>query len=265
MDIACFIPLHFNYQDSGPLALPRTDWHCNDTCLLVDSSSTALSSKPNNKRNIYQTSSFESSHNKRQCHPDMLPRRRSSTNTRPAAATRRRASQQQDNDSSLSQQSRRRRSVQNHHYQQHQPQQSLSSTPSSSSMPSSVVQQDVSAVSSIEDDLHHLQDEWATIDIVFHSLRNAFTTHPVETATEEHLDEVDRELSIAYDDIKAQVRHLERSLRRLDNEISTFRPPQAPTTSTNTNTPSTTSIVPENPTTSRADDRHHHHNQNLEG
>ncbi|KAI7849379.1 hypothetical protein BDC45DRAFT_540106 [Circinella umbellata] len=263
MDIACFIPLHFNYQDSGPLALPRTDWHCNDTCLLVDSSSTALSSKPNNKRNIYQTSSFELSHSKRQRRPDMLPRRRSSTNIRPAAATRRRASQQQGNDSSSSQQSRRRRSVQNHHYQQHQPQQSSSTTPSSY-MPSSVIQQDVSVVSSIEDDLHHLQDEWATIDIVFHSLRDAFTNHPVETATEEHLDEVDRELSIAYDDIKAQVRHLERSLRRLDNEISTFRPPQTPATSTNT--PSTTAIVPENPTTSRADDRHHHHyNQNLEG
>ena len=246
MDIACFIPLHLHYQNPGPLALPRTDWHCNDTYLLVDSSSTILPSKTSKKRNIYQTSSFELSRNKRQRHQDMLPRRRSSTTTRSAAVARRRPSQQQNDDSSLSQQSRRRLSIQNSY--QHQPQQeSSSTTPSFSSVASSIFQQDVSAVSSIEDDLHHLRDEWATIDIVFHSVRNAFTIHPLETATEEHLDEVDRELSIAYDDLKAQVRHLERSLRRLDSEISTFRPSQTPAI-TVTTTPSTTTIVSESPT-----------------
>ncbi|KAI8335867.1 hypothetical protein BC941DRAFT_471834 [Chlamydoabsidia padenii] len=71
----------------------------------------------------------------------------------------------------------------------------------------------------LQNTLDYLQDEWATIDIVLTSLRNAFTVYPEKLSSEEYLDEIDREQSIAYDDLMAQVRSLDRSLKRLDIKI----------------------------------------------
>lgn len=99
----------------------------------------------------------------------------------------------------------------------------VSSTSSTSGTSRRAAATPEATVSAIEDDLHHLQDEWATIDIVLNSLRTAFPVEPAETASEERLDERDRELSIAYDDLMAQVRHLDRSLRRLDAELNILR------------------------------------------
>jgi hypothetical protein len=87
-----------------------------------------------------------------------------------------------------------------------------------------------------QNDLDHLFYEWNTIHIVLESIRNAFTIK--ETVTEEHLDEVDRELSIAYDDLMAQVRHLERQLKRMTIEVNqkliTNATPQQPSPATPT-------------------------------
>ncbi|CAO3583613.1 unnamed protein product [Absidia cylindrospora] len=71
----------------------------------------------------------------------------------------------------------------------------------------------------LQDTLDYLHDEWATIDIVLQSLKTAFTIHPSKMTTEEYLDDIDRELSIAYDDLMAQVRSLDRNLKRLDTKI----------------------------------------------
>ncbi|KAF7723226.1 hypothetical protein EC973_002164 [Apophysomyces ossiformis] len=81
----------------------------------------------------------------------------------------------------------------------------------------------VASVNRLQDNLDFLLDEWTHIDIVLNSVRNAFPVQPLESSSEEHLDEVDRELSIAYDDLMAQVRHLDRSLRRLDTEMDSLR------------------------------------------
>lgn len=77
---------------------------------------------------------------------------------------------------------------------------------------------------SLEEDLQHLQDEYATIEIILNSLRNAYPIRPIDNASEELLDEMDRELSVAYDDVKAQVRQLARSINRLEEEIVLFLP-----------------------------------------
>ncbi|KAJ8657106.1 hypothetical protein O0I10_007186 [Lichtheimia ornata] len=86
------------------------------------------------------------------------------------------------------------------------------------------IPEDMATVTGIEEDLQHLQDEWASIEIVFNSIRNAFPVQSLKNAPEELLDEVDRELSIAYDDLKAQVRHLTRNLQRLETDLAPFRP-----------------------------------------
>jgi enoyl-[acyl-carrier-protein] reductase (NADH) len=74
-------------------------------------------------------------------------------------------------------------------------------------------------ITQLQNTLDYLQDEWATIDIVLHSLKSAFTIHPAKMTTEEYLDEIDREMSIAFDDLMAQVRSLDRNLKRLDTKI----------------------------------------------
>jgi chromosome segregation ATPase len=78
--------------------------------------------------------------------------------------------------------------------------------------------QQISTIDHYLNEIDHLFYEWNTIDIVLESIRNAFTIK--ENLTEEHLDEIDRELSIAYDDLMSQVRHLERRLKRMSNEIN---------------------------------------------
>ncbi|KAI9310185.1 hypothetical protein BX666DRAFT_2011039 [Dichotomocladium elegans] len=110
------------------------------------------------------------------------------------------------------------------HHQEQQQQQQQQQQQKSQSTSSPPVPQEMATVNGIEDDLHHLQDEWASIEIVLKSLQNAYSVRPLENAPEQLLDDVDRELSIAYDELKAQVRHLARSLQRLDKKIEPFRP-----------------------------------------
>ncbi|GAB5592314.1 hypothetical protein Unana1_07214 [Umbelopsis nana] len=76
------------------------------------------------------------------------------------------------------------------------------------------------AVSALESDLGYLQDSWASIHIVLDSLQNAFLVTPVEGASEQQLDELDRELGTAYDDLMIQVRQLDRALKQLDRKIN---------------------------------------------
>ncbi|KAI8641889.1 hypothetical protein BD408DRAFT_417280 [Parasitella parasitica] len=73
------------------------------------------------------------------------------------------------------------------------------------------------AIDKFQNDLDHLFYEWNTINIVLESTRNAFTVN--ENSSEEHLDQVDKELSIAYDDLMAQVRHLDRRLNKMTLEV----------------------------------------------
>ncbi|KAI8338449.1 hypothetical protein BC941DRAFT_469558 [Chlamydoabsidia padenii] len=81
----------------------------------------------------------------------------------------------------------------------------------------------INYIRQLEDSLDHLHNEWTAIDIVLNSLKTAFPAHPSIVATEDYLDKVDREMSFAYDDLMAQVRSLDRSLRRLDNKIKSCR------------------------------------------
>ncbi|KAI8376216.1 uncharacterized protein BYT42DRAFT_573801 [Radiomyces spectabilis] len=74
--------------------------------------------------------------------------------------------------------------------------------------------------------LDHLRDEWTSINILLHSLKNVYTVYPLDS--EDQLDDVDRELSIAHDDLMAQVRSLDRNLKRINMELGSlscqFRP-----------------------------------------
>ena len=107
------------------------------------------------------------------------------------------------------------------------------------------IPEDMATVTGIEEDLQHLQDEWASIEIVFNSIRNAFPVQSLKNAPEELLDEVDRELSIAYDDLKAQVRHLTRNLQRLETNLAPFRPlkKEAATFVSPASNPSTPAVI----------------------
>ncbi|CAM0142353.1 unnamed protein product [Umbelopsis sp. WA50703] len=78
----------------------------------------------------------------------------------------------------------------------------------------------IEEITVLENDLGYLQDSWASIHIVLDSLKNAFLVTPFEGANEQQLDELDRELGIAYDDLMIQVRQLDRSLKQLDGKIS---------------------------------------------
>lgn len=62
--------------------------------------------------------------------------------------------------------------------------------------------------------LDDLQTDRASMEIVFTSLRNAFLIDPSA-----QVEEVDKEICRAYDDLMAQVRQLDRSLKRLDKNI----------------------------------------------
>lgn len=78
----------------------------------------------------------------------------------------------------------------------------------------------INEITVLENDLGYLQDSWASIHIVLDSLKNAFLVTPFEGANEQQLDELDRELGIAYDDLMIQVRQLDRALKQLDGKIS---------------------------------------------
>lgn len=74
------------------------------------------------------------------------------------------------------------------------------------------------AIDKFQNDLDHLFYEWNAIHIVLESIRNAFTVNQ-DSSSEEYLDQVDKELSIAYDDLMAQVRHLDRRLNKMSLEV----------------------------------------------
>ncbi|CAO3616102.1 unnamed protein product [Mucor hiemalis] len=66
----------------------------------------------------------------------------------------------------------------------------------------------------LQDHLDNLQSNGASMEIVFTSLKNAFLIYPTV-----EVEEVDKEICRAYDDLMAQVRQLDRSLKRLDKSI----------------------------------------------
>ncbi|CAO3623771.1 unnamed protein product [Mucor fragilis] len=91
-------------------------------------------------------------------------------------------------------------------------------------------QETCNAIDKFQNDLDHLFYEWNAIHIVLESVRNAFTVNQ-DSSSEEYLDQVDKELSIAYDDLMAQVRHLDRRLNKMTLEVHQRllqQPPQQP-------------------------------------
>ena len=86
----------------------------------------------------------------------------------------------------------------------------------------------IRTLGSMQETLDTLRDDWVSVDIVFRSLQSAseFMVKPstcADLTEDEYLDDVDRELSIAYDDLMAQVRRLYRQLNRLSREMSQYR------------------------------------------
>lgn len=70
----------------------------------------------------------------------------------------------------------------------------------------------------LQDHLDDLQTDRASMEIVYESLKNAFMIYPTA-----ELEEVDKEICRAYDDLMAQVRQLDRSLKRLDKSIKSTK------------------------------------------
>ena len=76
-------------------------------------------------------------------------------------------------------------------------------------------------LNTFQDKLDALYDEWISVDIVYRSLQTAFPVRPlVHLSHEERLEDIDRELSIAYDDLMTQVRRLYRNINRLSREMA---------------------------------------------
>ncbi|CAO3696838.1 hypothetical protein G6F70_001311 [Rhizopus microsporus] len=63
----------------------------------------------------------------------------------------------------------------------------------------------------IQDMLDDLSVDRESIEIVFMSIKNAFSTYP-----KPKVEDIEEEIKIQYDDLAAQVRHLDRSLAKLD-------------------------------------------------
>ncbi|KAJ8653718.1 hypothetical protein O0I10_010640 [Lichtheimia ornata] len=81
-----------------------------------------------------------------------------------------------------------------------------------------------SRLTSLQDALDTLYDEWMSVEIVFQSMQNAFPVAPLAALSHEgRLDDIDRELSIAYDDLMVQVRRIHRNLNRLSHDMAHFR------------------------------------------
>ncbi|KAI8973650.1 hypothetical protein BDF20DRAFT_883420 [Mycotypha africana] len=82
-----------------------------------------------------------------------------------------------------------------------------------------VVQSICKSVDHFQDDLDYLMSEWNTIRIIYESMRNAYETALMVADTQTDWIEVDKELTVSYDDLMAQVRHLDRRLQKLTMEI----------------------------------------------
>lgn len=83
-----------------------------------------------------------------------------------------------------------------------------------STTPKSSVQSQYEALEEIQQHLDDLQTDRASMEIVYTSLKNAFLIYPSA-----EWDEIDKEICRAYDDLMAQVRQLDRSLKKLDKCI----------------------------------------------
>ncbi|KAI9275932.1 hypothetical protein BDA99DRAFT_496858 [Phascolomyces articulosus] len=82
---------------------------------------------------------------------------------------------------------------------------------------------DATILNTMQDKLDTLYDEWISVDIVYRSLQTAFPVRPlVHLSHEERLEDIDRELSIAYDDLMTQVRRLYRQINRLSREMAQY-------------------------------------------
>lgn len=203
MDTLCLVPLDYEYQGlTSQTIYPAPIYHREDSCLIDNIVAIPAKSyvvdRNCNKRKFQQENDYEPAVKKYQKVMHRQIRH-------PSKSRRRRVNQQQPEDQQLQQQQAPSSSAQN------------------------------STVNCLENELRHLRDEWATIDIVLTSVRNAlnFTIQPIETASEEHLDDIDRELAIAYDDLLAQVRHLDRNLKRLNEVMDPLREAARTTTSSN--------------------------------
>ncbi|CAO3631445.1 unnamed protein product [Cunninghamella echinulata] len=71
-----------------------------------------------------------------------------------------------------------------------------------------------------ESELNCLLTECASIDVVLKSLQSFFFVQPM--TTEEQLDKVNEELTIAHDELLIQVRHLYRNVIKLDKSIQSL-------------------------------------------
>lgn len=76
------------------------------------------------------------------------------------------------------------------------------------------IQSQYDALEVIQQHLDDLQTDRASMEIVYTSLKNAFLIYPSA-----EWDEIDKEICRAYDDLMAQVRQLDRSLKKLDKCI----------------------------------------------
>ncbi|RUP48916.1 hypothetical protein BC936DRAFT_143657 [Jimgerdemannia flammicorona] len=81
-------------------------------------------------------------------------------------------------------------------------------------------------VSDLERDLAFTQDQLATILVMLESLRTAYSSRspsPSSMPRTSRLEDVDRELLTAYDDIMTQVNHLEKRIATLESRLEEAR------------------------------------------
>jgi hypothetical protein len=81
-------------------------------------------------------------------------------------------------------------------------------------------------VSDLERDLAFTQDQLATILVMLESLRTAYSSRspsPSSQPRTSRLEDVDRELLTAYDDIMTQVNHLEKRINTLESRLEEAR------------------------------------------
>ncbi|KAG2210487.1 hypothetical protein INT47_002429 [Mucor saturninus] len=76
------------------------------------------------------------------------------------------------------------------------------------------VQRQYEELEQLQNNLDDLQADRASMEIVFTSLKNAFLIYP-----QAEWEEIDKEICRAYDDLMAQVRQMDRSLKRLDRNM----------------------------------------------
>ncbi|ORZ25723.1 hypothetical protein BCR42DRAFT_400795 [Absidia repens] len=72
----------------------------------------------------------------------------------------------------------------------------------------------------LETTLDHLKTDCILIDVVLKSLQSFFPIRPM--TTDEQLDQVDKELGLAYDDMLNQIRALYRNVVKLDRAIKSI-------------------------------------------